>query len=87
MVLGVHLDLRDVEEFGNFLQEKSDNILCIGLHNLSNLSQDKITSKSLQLIDYIIHKWFDVFLMTEIVLCWRKVGNKNQWYKQILGKC
>ena len=29
---------------------------------------------------------FDVFLMTEVGLCWRKVGNENQWYERILGK-
>ena len=24
--------------------------------------------------------------MTEVGLCWRKVGNENQWHERILGK-
>jgi hypothetical protein len=75
-----------VEEFGDPPQAKLDDILRIGLHNLSNLSQDGRTSKSRQLINFILHKSFDVFLMTEVGLCWRHVGNGNQWYKRILGK-
>ena len=85
-LLGMNLDLQDVEEFGDPLQAKLEDVLRLGLHNLANLSQDKRTSKSRQLVDYIVQKSFDVFLMTEIGLCWRKVGIENQWYERILGK-
>ena len=84
---GVNLDLQDVEEFGDPLQPKQgEDVFRIGLHNLANLPQDHRTSKSRQLIDYIVQKSFHVFLMTEVGLCWRKVGNENQWYERILGK-
>jgi hypothetical protein len=85
-ILGENLELRDVEEFGDLLQAKLDDVLRIGLHNLANLSQEARTSKSRQLIDYIVQKSFDLFLMMEVGLCWRKVGNEDQWYERILGK-
>jgi hypothetical protein len=85
-VLGKNLELKDVEEFGDPLQAKLDDVLRIGLHNLANLSQDGRTSKSRQLIHFILHKSFDIFLMTEIGLCWTKVSNGNQWHERILGK-
>jgi hypothetical protein len=83
---GKNQDLHDVEEFGDPLHAKQEHTLRIGLHNLFNLSQDKRTSKSRQLITYIIQKSFDVFLMTEDGLCWRKLDNENQWHERILGK-
>ena len=49
-LLGVNLDLQDVEAFSDPLQVKQEQVLQVGLHNLANLSQDKRTSKSRQLI-------------------------------------
>jgi hypothetical protein len=85
-ISGENLDLCDVEEFGDPFHDKQDNTLRIGLHNLSNLTKDKRTSKSHQLVDYIVQKSFDIFLMTEVGLCWKKVDPANQWYERILGK-
>jgi hypothetical protein len=45
-LLGTNLDLQDVEEFGGPLHAKQEGVLCLGLHNPANLSQDKRTSKS-----------------------------------------
>jgi hypothetical protein len=38
------------------------------------------------MVNYIIQKSFDVFLMMEVRLCWRKLENENQWHECILGK-
>jgi hypothetical protein len=45
-ILGENLELRDVEESGDSLKAKLDDVLRIGLHNLANLSQEARTSKS-----------------------------------------
>jgi hypothetical protein len=83
---GVNLDKLDTEEFGDKLQEKVDGILRIMLHNIANIPEDKRTSKSRQLMSYIVQKQADAFLMTEVGLCWKKVDSSNQWFERIFGK-
>jgi hypothetical protein len=56
------------------------------LHNIANIPEDKRTSKSRQLMSYIVQKQADVFLMTEVGLCWKKVDSSNQWFERIFGK-
>ena len=83
---GANMDRDDVEVYGDEQHEKLDNIFRVGLHNIFNLPEDRRTSKSRQLIDYIVHKGYDVFLMAEIGLNWRKVGNNDRWFECIWGK-
>ena len=83
---GANLDKTDVEEFGDKMGRKGMNMFRIGLHNISNLSEDGRVSKSRQLVDYIVHKHFDVFLMTEVGLCWKKIPPLDQWFERIRGK-
>ena len=69
---GDNQDSDDVESFGDQQQAKRDNILRVGFQNIHNLPEDGRTSKSRQLVDYVVQKGFDCFLMAEIGLNWRK---------------
>jgi hypothetical protein len=83
---GANLDQNDVEFYGDEQHEKRPNTFRVGLHNIYNLSEDRRTSKSRQLIDYIVQKSYDCFLMAEIGLNWRKIGANDRWFERIWGK-
>ncbi len=83
---GANMDQNDVEYFGDDQQQKRPNTLRVGFHNIYNLPEDRRTSKSRQLVDYIVQKSYDCFLMVEPGLNWKKVGNNDRWYERIWGK-
>jgi hypothetical protein len=83
---GENQDAADVEEFGERMQAKRDDVFRVGLQNITNLSEKKNVSKSRQIISYIVQKQFDVFMMTEVGLCWKFVALTDQWFERIFGK-
>ncbi len=83
---GNNLDLDDAESFGDVQQAKRDNILRVGFQNIYNLPEDSRTSKSRQLVDYVVQKDYDCYMMAEIGLNWRKVGVNDRWFERVLGK-
>ena len=83
---GNNLDLDDAESFGDVQQAKRDNILRVGFQNIYNLPEDSRTSKSQQLVDYVVQKDYDCYMMAEIGLNWRKVGVNDRWFERVLGK-
>ena len=83
---GANLDRNDVEFFGDDQYEKRPNTLRVGFHNIFNLPEDRRTSKSRQLINYVVQKGFDCFLMAEVGLNWRKIGHNDRWFERIWGK-
>ena len=82
-IQGKNIDLEDVEEYGNKMQKKSDNILRIQLHNINRLPISGRTGKSRQLVNTIVHKQIDIALLTEIGLYWKKVPNNDQWHERV----
>jgi hypothetical protein len=76
----------DSEEFGDKMKEKEDNVLRIGYQNINRLPIDARASKSRDLIKLIAEKQMDLFLMTEIGLNWRNVGEKDKWFERVRGK-
>ena len=83
---GANLDRNDVESFGDEQYEKRPNTLRVGFHNIFNLPEDRRTSKSRQLINYVVQKGFDCFLMAKVGLNWRKIGHNARWFERIWGK-
>ena len=80
---GDNLDSNDVESFGDELQAKRDNILRVGFQNIHNLPEDGRTCKSRQLVDYVVQKSFDCFMMAEVGLNWTKISCNNQWFEPV----
>jgi hypothetical protein len=83
---GANLDFEDAESFGDVQQAKRDNILCVGFQNIHNLPEDCRTSKSRQLVDYVVQKDYDCFMMAEICLNWTKISANERWFERISGK-
>jgi hypothetical protein len=83
---GANLDFADVESFGDEQQAKHDNILRVGFQNINNLPEDCRTSKSRQLLDYVVQKDYDCFMMSEIGLNWTKIGANDRWFERVSGK-
>jgi hypothetical protein len=81
-----NLDFKDAESFGDVQQAKRDNILRVGFQNIHNLPEDCRTSKSRQLVDYVVQKDYDCFMMAEIGLNWTKISANDRWFKRISGK-
>ena len=44
------------------------------------------TSKSRQTVSYIVKRQFDAFMMSEVGLCWKKLGIEDQWFERTFGK-
>jgi hypothetical protein len=76
---GANLDFKDAESFGDVQQAKRDNILRVGFQNIHNLPADCRTSKSRQLVDYVVQKDYDCFMMAEIGLNWTKISANDRW--------
>ena len=70
---GDNQDHNDAEVYGDTQHAKHDNILRLGFHNIYNLSESSKTSKSRQLVDFVVHKGYDCFMMVEVGLNWRKI--------------
>jgi hypothetical protein len=83
---GANLDFEDAESFGDVQQVERDNIPHIGFQNIHNLLEDCCTSKSRQLVDYVVQKDYDCFMMTEIGLNWTKISANDRWFERIFGK-
>jgi hypothetical protein len=83
---GANLDFEDAESFGDVQQAKRDNILRVGFQNIHNLPEDCRTSKSRQLVDYVVQKDYDCFMMAEIGLNWTKISANDRWFERISGK-
>jgi hypothetical protein len=83
---GDNQDALDVEEYGDTMRAKGDFVWRVGLQNVSNLSETKNTAKSRQTISYIVQKQFDIFMMTEVGLCWKLIALSDQWFERIFGK-
>ena len=83
---GANLDFDDTESFGDVQQAKRDNILRVGFQNIHNLPADCRTSKSRQLVDYVVQKDYDCFMMAEIGLNWTKISSNDRWFERISGK-
>ena len=71
---GANMEFEDAESFGDVQQAKRDNIFRIGFQNIHNLPVDCRTSKSRQLVDYVVQKGYDCFMMAEIGLNWTKIS-------------
>jgi hypothetical protein len=80
------LDFEDAESFGDVQQAKRDNILRVGFQNILNLPEDCCTSKSRQLVDYVVQQDYDRFMMAEIGLNWTKISANDQWFERFSGK-
>ncbi len=83
---GTNLEFEDAESFGDVQQAKRDNILRVGFQNIHNLPVDCRTSKSRQLVDYVVQKDYDCFMMAEIGLNWTKISSNDRWFERISGK-
>ncbi len=81
-----NLEFEDAESFGDLQQAKRDNILRVGFQNIHNLPADCRTSKSRQLVDYVVQKDYDCFMMAEIGLNWTKISSNDRWFERISGK-
>jgi len=68
------------------MQPKRDDIFRVGFQNISNLLEQKNTSKSRQSISYIVQKQYDVFMMAEVGLAWKLVALGDQWFECVFGK-
>jgi hypothetical protein len=66
--------------------KKAVNVFCIMFQNINNLPTSASFNKSQQVIDCIIKQELDVFLMTEIGLCWPKLSAYDQWNKRTIGR-
>jgi hypothetical protein len=75
-----------VESLDDEQQEKRPNTFRVGFDNIYNLPEDRRTSKSRQLIHYIVHKSYDCFCMVEIRINWKKMEHNNRWFERIWGK-
>jgi hypothetical protein len=83
---GANLDFKDAESFGDVQQAKRDNVFRVGFQNIHNLPEDYRTSKSRQLVDYLVQKDYNCFMMAEIGLNWTKISANDQWFERISGK-
>lgn len=73
--------------FGDILQAaKRDNILHVGFQKSRNLPEDCCTSKSQQLVDYVVQKGYNCYMMADIGLNCRKMSANNRWFEQVSGK-
>jgi hypothetical protein len=68
------------------MQMKGEEILQVGFQNVANLPESMRTAKSRQTVSYIVKKQYDVFMMSEIGLCWKHLGIEDQWFERIFGK-
>ena len=85
-MLGTNMDINDAETFGDAQTSKRPNVFRCGFQNVNNLQEDSRTSKSRQLVDFVVQKDYDCFMMAEIGLNWRKIGADNRWFERIVGK-
>jgi hypothetical protein len=76
-------ELTDVEEFGSRMTRKPDQTIRIMLHNINRLPIDSRSTKSKQLITYVVNKQIDIALLTEIGLNWRKIHNNDKWFERV----
>jgi hypothetical protein len=83
---GRNLEKDDVEAFGDKMHSKGDETFRVGFQNIANLPQDMRTAKSRQTISYMVQRHYDVFMMSEIGLCWKKLGVEDQWFERTFGK-
>jgi hypothetical protein len=66
--------------------KKGINTFQIMLQNVNNLPTLSRVNRSRQVIDCIANQELDVFLMTEIGLCWDKVSAYDQWNERTIGR-
>ena len=76
-------ELNDIEEYGDIMKPKPDNILCILFQNVNCLPTDRRATKSRELITTIVQKQIDIALLTEVGLFWRLVDTKDKWYERV----
>jgi hypothetical protein len=83
---GNTIEKHDLESFGDTMGKKGINTFRIMLQNVNNLPTSSRVNRSCQVIDCIANQELDVFLMTEIGLCWAKVSAYDQWNERTIGR-
>ena len=83
---GCNITRTDAEAFFDTMKTKRDNTVRVGLQNMNLLPESSKHYKSRQSIDHIHQGEYDVWMMSEIGLCWNKVAAGDQWFERVLGK-
>jgi hypothetical protein len=85
-IQGRSIEKHDLEAFGDLLGKKEANVFRIMLQNVNNLPVSSHVYRSRQLVDCISNQELDVYLMTEVGLCWNKLSAYDQWYERTTGR-
>ncbi len=83
---GCNITKTDAEACGHKMTTKRENTVRIGLQNMQLLPENAKHYKSRQSVDHIKQGECDVWLMSEIGLCWPKLDACDQWFERVLGK-
>ena len=77
---GNNLDIEDLESYGDeLLKQKEKGIIRIGLQNANNLPEYKQHEKNKQFLKYIYEHDFDLSMLNEIGLNWKRIDSSNSF--------
>ena len=85
-IQGNTIEKQDLEAFGDTMGRKEANVFRIMFQNIHNLPLSSHVNRSRQVIDCIATQELDVFLMTEVGLCWSKLSAYDQWHERTMGR-
>jgi endonuclease/exonuclease/phosphatase family metal-dependent hydrolase len=85
-LLGVNQEKADVEDYGDKLSAKEDNIFRVIAQNIQVLPPEARTERSRRLVNTIGTTEADVALLSKIKLYWPRVEQHNKWFERVIGK-